>query len=240
MDNTTNTQANDQTTLQDGTLQDDPLQKGRVRTYTARDRTVQEGAARGDAPATLTQDSVVGTFETMWATEDAIRTLAKSAFPIEQVSVVAQDLESEQQVHGFVSVGDVAVRGAGTGAWLGGLFGLLIGAAFVWMPGFGPLLIAGPLAAALLGGLEGAALGAGTGGLLGALTGWGVSRKHVVKYENALQRGHYLLIAHGTPREVAYAHDLLEDTGAVHLDKHDAQVDAETVERLSNTQIAEV
>ena len=171
-----------------------------------------------DAPEV--QSSVIGTFETMRAAEDAIRTLSQSTFPIEQVSVVAKDLESERQVHGFVSVGDVAAQSAGTGAWLGGLFGLLIGAAFLWLPGFGPLIVAGPLAAALLGGLEGAALGAGTGGLVGALAGWGVSRKHVVTYENALQRGHYLLIAHGSAQEVAQAHALLEDTGAVHLDKH--------------------
>jgi hypothetical protein len=65
------------------------------------------------------------------------------------VSIVSQNLEGEKQVHGYITTGDVAEKGAVTGAWVGGIFGLLIGAAFIWVPGFGPLLVAGPLAAAI-------------------------------------------------------------------------------------------
>ncbi|MEZ4837447.1 MAG: hypothetical protein R2873_36530 [Caldilineaceae bacterium] len=60
---------------------------------------------------------------------------------------------------------------------MGGIFGMVIGAAFVWVPGFGPLFAAGPLAATLIGALEGAAAGAAGMGLLGALLGWGVSEE---------------------------------------------------------------
>ena len=59
----------------------------------------------------------------------------------------------------------------------GGIFGLLVGAVFIWVLGVGPLL-AGSLATALVGGVEGAAAGGGLEGLLGALTGWGVSKQH--------------------------------------------------------------
>jgi hypothetical protein len=48
---------------------------------------------------------------------------------------------------------------------------LLVGAAFVWVPGFGPLLVAGLLTAAILGGVEGVVAGAAGGGLLSALAG---------------------------------------------------------------------
>jgi uncharacterized membrane protein len=72
----------------------------------------------------------------------------------------------------------VAKTGAGVGARTSGIFGLLVGAVFIWVSVVGPLLVAGSLATALVGGVEGAAAGGGLGGLLGALTGRGVSKQH--------------------------------------------------------------
>jgi len=158
--------------------------------------------------------------------EEAVRMLDRGGFPIQQVSIVAQNLESEKEVHGYVTVGDIAKSGAGTGAWVGGLFGLLIGAAFIWVPGFGPLVVAGPLAAMLLGGIEGLVAGAAGGGLLGALVGWGVSKEHILKYEERLKGGKYLVIAHGSAEEVAKAHNILEGSGATELNVHTAEASA--------------
>lgn len=100
-----------------------------------------------------------------------------------------------------------------------------MGAAFIWIPGFGPLLVAGPLAAALLGAIEGAAVGAAGGGLLGALVGWGVSKEHILKYEEKLKGGKYLVIAHGSADEVAKARNILQGTGADELNVHAREVD---------------
>jgi hypothetical protein len=157
----------------------------------------------------------------MSAAEEAIHALDQSSFPLRQVSIVAQNLESEKEVQGYITVGDVAMSGAGTGAWVGGLFGLLVGAAFIWVPGFGPLLVAGPLAAALLGGIEGAVVGAAGGGLLGALLGWGVSKQHILKYEEKLKGGKYLVIAHGDADLVSKARTILEGTDVSELTVHD-------------------
>lgn len=168
----------------------------------------------------MAEQSIVAVYATLAQAEDAVRRLDQGDFPIRQVSIVAQNLESEREVHGYVTAGDVAKSGASTGAWVGGLFGLLVGAAFIWVPGFGPLLVAGPLAAALLGGLEGAAVGAAGGGLLGALAGYGVSRQHILKYEETLQGGKYLVIAHGSAVEVGHASAILEQTGAESLRAH--------------------
>lgn len=165
-------------------------------------------------------ESVVGTYKSMSEAEGAVKKLADSSFPIEQISIVAQNLESEKEVHGFVTRGDVARSGAGTGAWVGGFFGILVGAAFLWVPGVGPLIVAGPLSAALLGGLEGAAVGAGAGGLLGVLGGWGVKKKHILKYEEKVKGGSYLVVAHGTAGEVAEAQKLLATTEAESLEHH--------------------
>lgn len=168
----------------------------------------------------MSEQSVIGVYRAMSEAEEAVHMLDKGGFPIRQVSVLARDLETEKVVHGYITTGDVARAGAGTGAWLGGLFGLLAGAAFVWVPGFGPLLVAGPFAAALLGGIEGAAAGAAGGGLLGALVGWGVSKQHILKYEEEVKGGKYLVVAHGSAEEVARARNILQGSGAVQVTEH--------------------
>lgn len=164
--------------------------------------------------------STIGTYATLDAAEQAVHTLGDGGFPIRQVSILSQDMQSERVVHGYITAGDVAKQGAGVGAWTGGLFGILMGAAFIWVPGFGPLLVAGAFAGVLLGGIEGAAVGAATGGALGALAGWGVSKQHIITYEEQLKAGRYLVIAHGSDTEVAQARTLLGQTDAEELNVH--------------------
>lgn len=164
--------------------------------------------------------STIGTYETLEAAEMAIRALDKGGFPIRQVSIVTQNIQSERAVHGYITTGDVAQQGASVGAWTGGLFGLLMGAAFIWVPGFGPLIVAGAFTSALLGGVEGAAIGAATGGALGALAGWGVSKQHILTYEQQLKSGNYLIIAHGSDDDVRRASTLLAHTEAAHMTTH--------------------
>lgn len=165
-------------------------------------------------------ESVVGIYKTLDEAEAAVHQLAQSQFPINQVSIVSSGLQSEKDIHGYVTQGDVAKTGAGTGAWMGGIFGLLVGAAFLWVPGVGPLIVAGPLAAALMGGAEGAAVGAGAGGLLGALGGWGVKKQHILKYEDAVKADQYLVVAHGTSADVSHAQSILATTASTSLETH--------------------
>jgi uncharacterized membrane protein len=168
----------------------------------------------------MSEQSVIGVYNTMSEAEQAVQALDKGSFPIKQVSIVAQDMQSEKEVHGYVTAGDVARAGANSAAWVGGFFGLLVGAAFIWVPGFGPLLVAGSFASMLLGSMEGVIAGAASGGLLGALVGWGVSKQHIIKYEEHLKSGKYLLMAHGNAEEVARAHTILQSTGAADLTHH--------------------
>ncbi len=166
------------------------------------------------------QQSVVGVYSTMSDAEHAVQTLDQGGFPIGQVSIIATNLQSEKQVHGYITAADTTKAGASTGAWLGGLFGLLVGAAFIWVPGIGPLVVAGPLAAAILGGVEGAIGGAALGGLLGGIAGMGISKEHILKYEEVVKGGKYLLVAHGEEVEVAKAQALLKSTSAERLTLH--------------------
>ena len=85
-----------------------------------------------------------------------------------------------------------AATGAGTGAVLGGGLGWLAGIGALAIPGFGPLIAAGPIMAAL----TGAAVGGTLGGITGALIGMGIPEYEAKRYEGKLKGGHVLLSVH--------------------------------------------
>jgi uncharacterized membrane protein len=166
------------------------------------------------------ESSIVVVYSHLDEAEESVKKLGESGFPIQHVSIIAKDLGTEKKVHGFVTSCDVAKSSAKTGAWVGGIFGALVGAAFLWVPGVGPLIVAGSLSAALLGGLEGAAAGAAFSGMLGWLATLGISKQHILKYEESVRAGKYLVIAHGAPDDVAKAERILKGTKMDAADRH--------------------
>ena len=168
----------------------------------------------------MSERSVVGIYHTMAQAEEAVHRLDRAGFPVKHISIVTQNLASGKAIHGYITPGDdLTARGAVTGAWIGGLLSLLIGSAFLWLPGFGPLLVIGRLAALLLAGVEGSIVGAATGSLLGALANWGIAEEHILDYEKQVREGKHLVIAYGTAEEVDKAHTILQETeaGALHV-----------------------
>ncbi len=156
---------------------------------------------------------VSGDFGSHEGAEAAVRALGEAGIALRSVSIVTQNLQTTEQVQGFVTAGDVAIS-AGTGAWWGGVFGLLVGSAFLWIPGFGPLVVAGALASGFLGMLEGAAVGAAGGGFVGALLGYGFPRDKALKYESLVLAGHYLVLTHCEQEQAMTAREVLIKQGA--------------------------
>jgi hypothetical protein len=143
--------------------------------------------------------------------------LIAAGFPANQLSIVAKDLQSEIHINGFVTTGEIAGRSAATGAWVGGLFGVLAGTALLFVPGAGPLIVLGPLAGAAVGAAEGALVGGG----LGAILGHFVEERHIPKYQELVRAGDYLLVAYGTEQDVQRAEQILNDTVATDVQRHD-------------------
>lgn len=159
------------------------------------------------------QDMVVGTFNNHDQAERAVRKLIDSGLSAEHLSIVTQGLESHEQVQGYVTTSDTALAGAGTGAWIGGFFGLFTGAAFLWVPVVGPLVVLGALASTVVGALEGGA----AGGLLGALWGRYMEKDHVLRYQQELQSGKLVVSVHGTTQELESAHRVLGEMNGQHV-----------------------
>jgi hypothetical protein len=165
--------------------------------------------------------SVVAVFAHIDQAEGAVQALGKGGFPIQHVSILGQNLGTERKIHGFVTSSDVAKPAARAGAWGGGIFGLLGGAAFLWVPGIGPLIVAGSLTSALLGGVEGAVAGA-MSGLLGWLQGLGIAKQHILRYEESIKAGKLLVVAHGAAEQVNQATTILQGMGPTELTAYGA------------------
>src|ERR1700752_2442303 len=105
-----------------------------------------------------------------------------------------------------------AGKGAGIGAGVGGAAGLLAGLGLLAIPGLGPVVAAGWLAATAVG----AAAGAATGGIVGALTEAGVSTAGAPSYSRGVRRGGTLVSARVADQERARLDTVLNES-AVNL-----------------------
>jgi hypothetical protein len=96
----------------------------------------------------------------------------------------------------------------------------LFGSAFFFIPGIGPLLIAGPLVGWLVGALESAALVGGVSALGAGLVSLGIPKDSIVRYETALKTDKFVLIAHGTNEDTTHAKEILNRTNPETLEHH--------------------
>ena len=167
-------------------------------------------------------NSVVAIYETHSAAEEAIKELQKSGFDMKKMSIVGKDYHTDEHVVGYYNTGDRMKYWGTMGAFWGGIWGILFGAAFFVIPGLGPILVAGPLVAWIVGALEGAAVVGGLSALGAGLYSIGIPKDSVVKYETALKSDKFLLLAHGTTDEVAKARDILHTTHPIEVTVHGA------------------
>ena len=101
-------------------------------------------------------NSVVAIYETHSQAEEAVKELQKSGLICKKMSIVGKDYHTDEHVVGYYNAGDRMKYWGKMGAFWGGIWGLLFGAAFFVIPGIGPILVAGPLVAWIVGALEGA------------------------------------------------------------------------------------
>jgi uncharacterized membrane protein len=169
----------------------------------------------------MTQDdAIVAVYQTHGEAEGAIQELQRAGFDMKKLSIVGKDYHTEEHVVGYYNTGDRMKYWGKLGAFWGGIWGLLIGAAFFFVPGIGPVLVAGPLAAWIVGALEGAAVVGGLSAIGAALFSIGIPKDSVLKYDVALKANQFLLVGHGSAEEVAKARDILARTKPMQLDVH--------------------
>jgi hypothetical protein len=106
----------------------------------------------------------VGTYDSYRDAQRAVDLLSDKGFPVERVAIVGRGLRFEEQVLGRETVSSAAVRGAGGGAAIGGLFGLFLWAISANEVAAGWIILYGLVFGAIFGALIGAIFQAASGG----------------------------------------------------------------------------
>ena len=151
---------------------------------------------------------IAALFEHRTEAHSAVEDLVAHGFARDDIGVIAHD-DTHGASHVTPDDGPSGLaQGAGIGAAVGGIGGLVLGLAALTVPGIGPVLAAGPLAMALLG----TGVGAATGGLIGALVDMGIPEEHAHYYGEGLRRGSTLVT-------VATTHERAEEAITV-LSRH--------------------
>lgn len=157
-------------------------------------------------------------YDTYGDAQQAVRGLEASGVPHSDISIVANNSDNwysgkkDRDGNGVDDRAEAAGIGAGVGAGLGGAAGLLAGLGLLAIPGLGPVVAAGWLAATAVG----AAAGAVTGGLVGALTEAGVSKDEAPLYAEGVRRGGTLVSAK-VPESDRSRLDAILDQSSVNL-----------------------
>ncbi|QKJ94151.1 hypothetical protein [Agrobacterium pusense] len=137
--------------------------------------------------------TVTALFDDYDDASNAASELERAGIPSSDISIVASNADRR---HGEDSkAAEGAGTGAGIGAIVGGAGGLLTGLGMMAIPGVGPVVAAGWLAATAVGAAGGAVAGGATGGLIGAMTRSGVSEEDANVYAEGVRRGGTLVTA---------------------------------------------
>lgn len=168
----------------------------------------------------MKKQSVVAVFHDHRGAENAVKELEKSGMDMQKISIVGKDYQTEEQVTGYYNTGDRVRYWGKTGAFWGGLWGLLFGSAAFFVPGIGPIVMGGPLVTWIVGALEGALVVGGLSALGAALYSAGIPRDSVLRYEVALRSDRYLVLFHGPAEEVEKARGILDQCDALEVDQH--------------------
>lgn len=162
---------------------------------------------------------IVGVFRTEHEASQAIQELKQHGFHTEDISVIARnknDVNAISEETGTKAPEGLA-SGAATGGLLGGLTGLLAGIGALAIPGIGPIIAAGPIAATL----AGAAVGAGTGGLVGGLIGLGIPEDEAESYDAHVEEGRILVMVDADNTQSNDVYNVFRRYNSANADRYD-------------------
>jgi hypothetical protein len=170
------------------------------------------------------QNAVVAIYGTHVEAEEAVKKLQQGGIDMKGLSIIGKGTHTDEHAVGYYNTGDRMKYWGKAGAFWGGFWGLLFGSAFFVIPGIGPLLVAGPLVAWIVGALEGAVVVGGLSAVGAGLYSIGIPKDSVIQYEMDLKTDKYLLMVHGTAAEVVKARDIIESTRPIRVKMHSPEV----------------
>ncbi len=150
--------------------------------------------------------TVLGVFDDVHQAERAADELHKRGFDKKEISIVARESAGGGRGRGGGREG-VSITDA-----IGGAAGLLAGVGALAIPGIGPIVAAGPIAAALSGVV--------TGGIAGGLVDWGIPEESGRKYEEHVRSGKIVALVKADDDKADEASDIFRRNGAKDVESH--------------------
>jgi hypothetical protein len=171
--------------------------------------------------------TVVGSFDSFEEARSVASDLQSSGFGRDDISIVASNATgaytdpATAPSETGADTGETAsgaAKGAVAGGVLGGAAGLVAGLMGLAIPGVGPIIAAGPIAA----GLAGAGVGAVAGGLIGGLTSVGVPEEEAHYYAESVRRGGALVTVRAEDAQAEEAARIMRRHGAMDIERRAA------------------
>ncbi|ANE46945.1 hypothetical protein SY83_12405 [Paenibacillus swuensis] len=162
------------------------------------------------------KNHIVGVFESEAQAVEGIESLKRNGIHTDHISVIAKDGDVSASVEGQTGAEHVEhpKSGAVLGGVIGGGAGLFASVSTLAIPGIGPLLVGGALAATV----AGAFIGSAAGGSAGNLTELGIREDEAKHYDADLRAGRILVIAEAADNQEARAVKALTDAKAVNAE----------------------
>ncbi|AEF95257.1 hypothetical protein Desca_2429 [Desulfotomaculum nigrificans CO-1-SRB] len=157
--------------------------------------------------------TITGFFSSRDQAEKAVRELRNKGFD-RDISVLAKGGKQGEEgpITSNFTGGDSVADGAVNGAAIGGLAGLALGAGALAIPGFGPLVAAGPIAAMLS--------GAATGGVAGGLADYGIPANKGREFEDRIRQGKIMVAVKADDNRAEDAAQGLRQAGGENVEIH--------------------
>jgi hypothetical protein len=179
--------------------------------------------------------TISGLYDNYDDARDAVGELEASGVPSDDISIVANNSDewyrdgdrSDAGDNDHSDTAEDAGTGAGIGAVVGGAGGLLTGLGIMAIPGVGPVVAAGWLAATAAGAVAGAVVGGATGGIIGALTDSGVPEGDAHVYAEGVRRGGTLVTARVSDDLAPAAQQILGQSNSVDITARRQDYEAE-------------
>lgn len=158
--------------------------------------------------------TVIGVFDSKNNAEKAVDQIREAGITDDKISLAAKDDRSNENNNdnngGFMN--QDLTTGATTGGALGGAAGLMAGVGALAIPGLGPILAVGPIAAGLT--------GVAAGGLTGSLVDMGIPQERGDYYENEVRSGKILAAVETDQSKVNDVATFLRDNDASDVETH--------------------
>lgn len=164
--------------------------------------------------------AVIGVFRQEARAKEAINDLKSQGFGDREISLIAKDKREEAGDRGgdkgrgdnLTMAHQDLSTGVISGGALGGVAGILAGAGALLIPGVGPIVAAGPLAAFLTGVVG--------GGIVGGLVDYGIPKERGRHFENRVKQGDILVTLKVDDNDANKVVSALKRYGAEDVESH--------------------